>query len=174
MENNFEALNNMIGEINKLFEITERENKKIEDRIQEKKEIRYLMMCTDLAPYFELYRENDLGDMSITLCDYDYEGYNWDTKEKEIAIVFHAKICYLCFQEKGTSCWSMNSISCGGDFKAYDPGYMNIVDYTSKVWPEYREHFEKEFFKVVHLLLAEKAKRLNDKRVKLERELEKA
>lgn len=173
MTNNFETLNNMIGEINKLFEASERENKEIEDKIQEKKEVRYFRMCTDLAPYFKLYRENNLGDLAITLCDYDYEGNNWSNKEKEIAIVFHATTCYLCFQDKGTSYWSMNSISCGGDFKAYDPGYMNIVDYTSKVWPEYREHFEKEFFKVVHLLLAEKAKRLNDKRERLENELRK-
>lgn len=166
---NFEVLNNLVDEFNRLCNTVEEENREIERQIEEKKEEKYFWLCTDLAPYFAFYRENGLCDMTLYLCDYD--GPNWNSEPKEIVVCFHARSCYLCFRTKGTNLLSMENITRHGDFKPYKTGYMNIVDYVADNWSANSDHFEKDFYKEVHDQLTARAKRLNEERSRLEENL---
>lgn len=166
---NFEALNNMVAEFDKLCETAKHENLEIKDRIREKKEDRYMSLCTWLYPYLEFYRNNNLAEFDVPLCDADEIYYG-----KRVVVSFYAKECYLSFRNKRSNLRSMNCITTGGEFRPYEAGYMGIVDFVAKKWTEYSDQFESDFYKAVHNELTKKAKLLNDAHDQLINELENA
>ena len=161
---NFEELRHMITEIGKLCDVVDKDNKRLRNAIEEKKEVRYFDVCTDLAPYYELYKDEFISsDIYVDTGIRQRKG-NIDRK---YVIAFHGGQCYLC--EKDYSGLSMNMItwSASKEFKAYESlnGRMDVIDYICKYYDA--AIVEKNFTIAVQKKLTEKAERLNKTNEKL-------
>lgn len=157
---NFEELRHMITEIDKLCDTVDKDNKRLRNAIEEKKEVRYFDVCTDLAPYYELYKDKFISsdiyvDTGIT--------QHKDKIDSKYVIAFHAGQCYLCEKDSDLNGLSMNMITRFGskEFKAYESlnGRMDIIDYICKYYDA--AIVEKNFTIEVQKKLTEKAERLN-------------
>ena len=155
---NFEELRHMITEIDKLCDTVDKDNKRLRNAIEEKKEIRYFNVCTDLSPYYELYKDKFISsDINVDTGIKQRRG----NIDREYVIAFHAGQCYLC--EKDYSGISMNIITRSGtkEFKPYESlnGRMDVINYICKYYDA--AIVEKNFTIEVQKKLIEKAERLN-------------
>lgn len=155
---NFEELRHMITEIDKLCDKVDKDNKRLRNAIEEKKEVRYLNVCTDLAPYYELYKDKFI-DSSIYV-DTGITQHKGNIDRKYV-IAFRAGLCYLCEEDYSGSSMNMITWSDTKEFKAYESldGRMEVIDYICKYYDA--AIVEKNFTIEVQKKLTEKAERLN-------------
>lgn len=155
---NFEELRHMITEIDKLCDTVDKDNKQLRNAIEEKKEVRYFNVCTDLAPYYELYKDKFIDSNIYVDTGITQRKGNIDRK---YVIAFHAGQCYLC--EEDYSGLSMNLItrSATKEFRTYEflSGRMDVINYICKHYDA--AIVEKNFTIEVQKKLTEKAERLN-------------
>ena len=155
-------LNRLIDEVAKLCNTVNAENKVLEQKLEEKKETSYFMFCTDLAPYYEIYKK--IGEPILVFLDNHFviQFYSGDVavspSERQSDIRYYGVNCYYITQDK--------------DFKAYeelsDLG-RKAVNGIVKSW-NYKE-FEEKFSREVQRVLTEKAKEVTQKNEKLKKEV---
>jgi len=155
---NFEELRHMITEIDKLCDTVDKDNERLRNSIEEKKEVRYFNVCTDLAPYYELYKDKFIS--SDIYVDTEITQRKGNIGRKYV-IAFRAGQCYLC--EKDYTGLNMNTITWADtkEFRAYKSLYSgtSVIDYICKYYDA--AIVEKNFTIEVQKKLTEKAERLN-------------
>ena len=172
--NTFETMGKLIDEFDKMCKVVEMENADLERKIEEKEEMAYFNMCTDLAPYYAFYLDKKLPSIYIEL-DMEIKYYG----EICIPVVcFHGNAVYIATKNKLRSYngLNMNPITRRRDFDAYENlkyiGGVSAITDVAKVWNKHAKEFERKFMLEVQKILTNKAEKLNNENEKLRRGLE--
>lgn len=170
---NFEAMRNLICEFDKMYKTVEEENKQLAKKIEAKSEEAYLMMCTELAPYYSLYLERGLPSIYV---DLDMEIKHHDRTCNPV-ICFHANHVYVAARVKIGIDTGLNmyTITRRRDFMAYEylnlDGYDFIIEVANNWNADTSKELENGFTKEIQKILTARAEKINRENEELRRGL---